>query len=167
MSRGARAARDRVADCHFFYREPHCRPSNAAPTLAFWGGYAAGARGGDGRLPGVGPSCKWGAFKRLREGGYVREFARRARWPFAGRSAKVATRDGRLPGTRPARWPFARHPASEMAVCQAPGQLRGPPPTRLWPSSRRNLAKVGWAAANGPIWRIITETLIGAAFAPF
>ena len=34
----------------------------------------------------------------LREGGYVREFARRARWPFAMRSAKAA---------------------SEMAVCHA------------------------------------------------
>ena len=112
-----------MADCHFFYREPHCRPSNAAPTLAFWGAYAAGARERDGRLPGIGPSRKWGALKRLREGGYVREFARRARWPFAMRSAKAATRDGRLPGTRPARWPFARHPASEMAVCQASGQL--------------------------------------------
>ena len=81
------------------------------------------ARERDGRLPGIGPSRKWGALKRLREGGYVREFARRARWPFAMRSAKAATRDGRLPGTRPARWPFARHPASEMAVCQASGQL--------------------------------------------
>ena len=90
-----------MADCHFFYREPHCRPSNAAPTLAFWGAYAAGARERDGRLPGIGPSCKWGALKRLREGGYVREFARRARWPFAMRSAKAATRDGRLPGNGP------------------------------------------------------------------
>ena len=81
------------------------------------------ARERDGRLPGIGPSRKWGALKRLREGGYVREFARRARWQFAMRSAKAATRDGRLPGIRPARWPFARHPASEMAVCQASGQL--------------------------------------------
>ena len=113
----------KVADCHFSYREPHCRPPKVAPTLAFWGAYAAGARERDGRLPGIGPSRKWGALKRLREGGYVREFARRARWPFAMRSAKAATRDGRLPGTRPARWPFARHPASEMAVCQASGQL--------------------------------------------
>ena len=112
-----------MADCHFFYREPHCRPPKVAPTLAFWGAYTAGARERDGRLPGIGPSRKWGALKRLREGGYVREFARRARWPFAMRSAKAATRDGRLPGTRPARWPFARHPASEMAVCQASGQL--------------------------------------------
>ena len=51
-----------------------------------------------------------------------------------------------------ARWPFARQRAGEMAVCQAPGQRdgrlpgKGPPPTRLWPSSG-NLAKVGWAAA--------------------
>ena len=104
---------DKVADCHFSYREPHCRPPKVAPTLAFWGAYAAGARERDGRLPGIGPSRKWGALKRLREGGYVREFARRARWPFAMRSAKAATRDGRLPGTRPARWPFARHPATD------------------------------------------------------
>eukprot|EP01043_Picozoa_sp_COSAG02_P010109 COSAG02_NODE_350_length_24063_cov_47.131447_7_plen_138_part_00 len=100
--------------------------------------YAPGgfARERDGRLPGIGPSRKWGALKRLREGGYVCEFGRRARWPFARRSAKAATRDGRLPGNGPARWPFARHPASEMAVCQASGQL-----------SSRNLAKAGWAAA--------------------
>lgn len=29
--------------------------SNAAPTLAFWGAYVAGARERDGRLPGNGP----------------------------------------------------------------------------------------------------------------
>ena len=91
-----------MADCHFDYREPHCFASKAAPALAFWGAYAAGARERDGRLPGVGPSCKRRALKRLRERGYVREFARRARWPFAMRSAKVATRDGRLPGNGPA-----------------------------------------------------------------
>ena len=94
------------------YREPHCRPPKVAPTLAFWGAYAAGARERDGRLPGIGPSCKRRALKRLREGGYVHEFGRRARWPFARRSAKAATRDGRLPGTRPARWPFARQRAA-------------------------------------------------------
>ena len=45
--------------------------------------------------------------------------------PFATRSAKAATRDGRLPGSRPARWPFARQRAAA-----------------------RNLAKVAWAAAE-------------------
>ena len=81
--------------------------------------------------------------------------------PFAMRSAKAATRDGRLPGTRPARWPFARHPAnsegrrppgfgqvprtwpkpggrrpSELAGCQANGHLAGRVPGKRpsrWP----------------------------------
>ena len=105
-----------MADCHFSYREPHCRPSSAAPTLAFWGAYAAGARERDGRLPGVRPSRKWRALKRLREGGYVREFARpremavchafgqgaHARWPFARQRA--------------ARWPFARQRAAAQVT---------------------------------------------------
>ena len=64
-----------MADCHFSYREPHCRPSSAAPTLAFWGAYAAGARERDGRLPGDGP--------------------RDGRLPGKG------PRDGRLPGKGP------------------------------------------------------------------
>ena len=54
-----------------------------------------------------------------------------------------------------ARWPFARHPASEMAVCQAPGQRDGRLPG-IRPALRAaahptlakfregNLAKVGW-----------------------
>ena len=40
-----------------------------------------------------------------------------------------------------ARWPFARHPASEMAVCQAKG--RRPSDFGQVP----NLAEVAWAAA--------------------
>ena len=36
--------------------------ADAAPTLAFWGAYAAGARERDGRLPGIGPSRKRRAF---------------------------------------------------------------------------------------------------------
>ena len=71
----------------------------------------------------------------------------RTRWPFAGHWAiaqmggvKTASRGGlrsRIRAPREmavchafgqggdARWPFARHPASEMAVCQAPGQRDG------------------------------------------
>jgi len=63
-----------VADCHFDYREPHCVAPEVAPTLAFRGGYAVGARGGDGRLPGIGPARKRMARKWLRERGYVAEF---------------------------------------------------------------------------------------------
>ena len=71
----------------------------------------------------------------------------RTRWPFAGhwaiaqtKGVKTASRGGlrsRIRAPREmavchafgqggdARWPFARHPASEMAVCQAPGQRDG------------------------------------------
>ena len=52
----------------------------ARPRWPFAGHWAI-AR--DGRLPGIGPARKRRALKRLREGGYVREFARHERWPFA------------------------------------------------------------------------------------
>eukprot|EP01043_Picozoa_sp_COSAG02_P017759 COSAG02_NODE_813_length_16901_cov_45.562135_1_plen_215_part_00 len=47
-----------------------------------------------------------------------------------------------------ARWPFAGHPATEMAVCQAPGQRDGRLPGARPAQRARNLAKVGWAAAQ-------------------
>ena len=79
--------------------------------------------------------------------GGLRSGGARTRWPFAGHWAiaqmggvKTASRGGlrsRIRAPREmavchafgqggdARWPFARHPASEMAVCQAPGQRDG------------------------------------------
>ena len=78
-----------MADCHFDYREPHCFASKVARALAFRGGYAAGARGGDGRFRALGQlASEWRA----------NGFARGATLPNSG-----AQRDGRLPCVRPRR----------------------------------------------------------------